>query len=88
MHLEEVGNIDLKIKSVKDKGNKVIVTFSNDEKLKISKETYLEFNICEDSFLTKSELKEISSSQKFPFPNLYVIFDCVLEPVPVPLNRF
>ncbi len=61
MHLEEVGNIDLKIKSVKDKGNKVIVTFSNDEKLKISKETYLEFNICEDSFLTKSELKEISS---------------------------
>lgn len=59
MHLEEVGKTELIIKEIKDKGSKVILIFTNDEKLKIYKTTYLEFNLASGEVITPELGKEI-----------------------------
>ena len=59
MHLEEVGKTELIIKEIKDKGSKVILIFTNDEKLKIYKATYLEFNLASGEVITPKLGKEI-----------------------------
>ena len=52
MQLEEVGNKNLVIKDVKDKGSKVILTFNDDSKVKISKLTYNNFALSEEKEIT------------------------------------
>ncbi len=59
MHLEEVGKTELIIKEIKDKGSKVILIFTNDEKLKIYKTTYLKFNLASGEVITPELGKEI-----------------------------
>ena len=60
MQLEEVGNKNLVIKDVKDKGNKVILTFNDDSKMKISKLTYNNFALSEEKEIDEKLNKEIN----------------------------
>ena len=60
MQLEEVGNkLSLKIKEIKDKGSKIIITFFDDSKLKISRPTFNNFVIVEGKELDAKTKKDI-----------------------------
>lgn len=60
MQLEEVGNkLSLKIKEIKDKGSKIIITFFDDSKLKISRPTFNNFIIVEGKELDAKTKKDI-----------------------------
>ena len=60
MQLEEVGNKNLVIKDIKDKGSKVILTFNDDSKMKISKLTYNNFALSEEKEIDEKLNKEIN----------------------------
>ena len=60
MQLEEVGNKNLVIKDVKDKGSKVILTFNDDSKMKMSKLTYNNFALSEEKEIDEKLNKEIN----------------------------
>lgn len=64
MRLEEVGKNELTIKNIKDKGSKVIVTFNNDDKIKLLHTTFLEFNLHEGDILDIELGKEIRNFEE------------------------